>query len=316
MSDKLLTVSSSPHVRGKQTTQNIMLDVLIALAPASILSVVYFGYRALILIVIGIVSAVLAEYLIKVILHRTVTVKDCSAAVTGLLLALNMPINLPWWTLVIGCVFAIVVVKETFGGLGCNFVNPALTARLLLVASWPTLTTGSAFIPVTDTITQATPLELLKTTPGIDIWEVVSPMQLFTGSGLYGSIGEVSALALLLGGVYLIIRKVITWRIPVVYIGTVALFSFIAGKDVLFNVLSGGLFLGAIFMATDYVTSPNTPLGEIIFAVGCGLLTCVIRFYGGYPEGVSYSIVFFNLVAPLLDKYIRPKKFGEVKKNA
>ena len=328
MSDKFLTVSSSPHIRGKQTTQIIMRDVLIALIPASALAVVFFGYKALILIAVGIVSSVLSELAIQKILKRTVTVNDCSAAVTGLLLALNMPVNLPWWILVIGCVFAIVVVKETFGGLGCNFVNPALTARLLIVASWPTQITGTAFIPL-DAAAQATPLEgitkLLGSEPVSQATETMLPslMNMFTGSGVYGSIGEVSAAALLIGGVYLIWRQVITWRIPVVYIGTVAVFSFIAGSSAgldfsftAYNVLSGGLFLGAIFMATDYVTSPNTPLGEIIFAVGCGLLTCVIRFYGGYPEGVSYSIVFFNLVAPLIDKMVRPKKFGEVKKNA
>ena len=313
MSEKLLTVSSSPHIRGTQTTQNLMRDVLIALAPATVLSVMFFGVKALVLVVVGIATCVLAEYVTQKIMKKSITVTDMSAAVTGLLLALNMPINAPWWMLMIGCVFAIVIVKQLFGGIGCNFVNPALAARLLLVASWPTLMTGGAYLPA-DAVATATPLAIVK--EGLSE-TVPSMMSLFLGGpDVYGCIGEVSALALILGGLYLIFRKVMSWRIPVIYIGTVALFSLIAGKDVMFNLLAGGLMLGAIFMATDYVTSPSTPLGEIIYAVGCGLITCIIRFYGGYPEGVSYSIILMNIATPLIDKFIRAKKYGEVKKNA
>jgi len=318
LKEKLLSVSSSPHVRGTQTTQTIMRDVLIALAPASILAVVFFGLNALVLIIVGVASSMLTELILKKALHRTNTVSDLSAAVTGLLIALNMPCQAPWWLVVIGSVFAIGLVKELFGGIGQNFVNPALAARVLLVASWPTRMTGSAFLPA-DAVTSATPLAMAKEM-GLSMSEMsaqgVSLMNLFTGVNIYGSIGEVSAAALLLGAAYLFYRQIITWRIPVIYIATVALFSLIAGHNVPFEILSGGLILGAFYMATDYVTCPNTPAGEIVYAVGCGLMTCIIRFYGGYPEGVSYSILFFNLVTPLLDKYIRIKKFGEVKQNA
>jgi electron transport complex protein RnfD len=285
-----------------------MRDVLIALAPATVLAVVFFGFRALLHIVLGIGSAVLCEFILKKLLKRPMTISDCSAAVTGLLIALNMPVNARWWLVIIGSAFAITLVKETFGGLGNNFVNPALAARVLLVASWPTEMTGSAFIPLTDTVTQATPLALGEA----GATQLPSVLNLFLGTGIYGAIGEVSSLALLLGGLYLIFRKVISYRIPLFYIGTVAVFSLITGHDVVFNLFAGGLMLGAFFMATDYVTSPNTPLGEIIYAIGCGLMTCVIRFYGGYPEGVSYSILMFNLVTPLIDKFIKVKKFGEV----
>jgi electron transport complex protein RnfD len=312
MNEKLLTVSSSPHIRGPQTTQSIMRDVLLALAPASALSVVFFGLNALVLIIVGVASAILTEFILQKLLKRRSTVSDLSAAVTGLLIALNMPCRASWWLVAVGAVFAIGLVKELFGGIGNNFVNPALAARVLLVASWPTDMTGGAFLPA-DAIATATPLALVKEGASEAL---PSLLNLFTGYGVYGAIGEVSALALLAGGCYLIFRKVISWRIPAVYMATVAAFSLIAGRDVAFNLLSGGLFLGAIFMATDYVTSPNTPAGEIAYAAGCGIMTCVIRFYGGYPEGVSYSILMMNLVAPLLDKYIKVKKFGEVKKNA
>lgn len=314
MTEKLLTVSSSPHVRGKQSTAGIMRDVLIALAPAGIMGIVRYGVKAVILMIVGVAFAVAAEYATEKIMKRPITIGDMSAAVTGLLLAYNMPVNAPWWMLALGSIFAIVLVKQIFGGIGCNFVNPALAARAFLVASWPTLMTGGAFLTA-DAVATATPLAIVKN----GLTETLpSVMSLFTGVGIDGCIGELSALALLIGGAYLIYRNVMSWRIPVFYIGSFALMCLLTGKDVAFNVFAGGLFLGAIFMATDYVTSPNTPVGEIIYAIGCGLITYIIRFKGGYPEGVSYSILLMNLVTPLLDKYIKVKKFGEVakKKNA
>lgn len=317
MSEKLLSVSSSPHIRGKQTTRSIMTDVFIALMPASVLAVVFYGIKALILILVGVVSAVAAEAVTQKIKKTDVTIKDMSAAVTGLLLALNMPVNAPWWMLVIGCVFAIVVVKQLFGGLGCNFANPALAARVLLVASWPNNMTGNAFLPV-DAVASATPLAIIKEGAGE---AVPSLLQMFVGGpNVYGCIGEVSALALIIGAIYLIfVRKVISWHIPVTYIGVYAVISLIFGasiSEMLFMLCAGGLMLGAIFMATDYVTSPATALGQVIYAAGCAIITFIIRMYGGYPEGVSFSILFMNLVTPLIDKFIRIKKYGEVKKNA
>ena len=311
MSEKLLTVSSSPHIRGTQTTRSLMTDVLIALTPAAILSVVFFGYKSIILILVCVGACIASEAVAQKIRKKDITIGDMSAAVTGLLLALNLPINCPWWVALIGSVSAIVIVKQLFGGIGCNFVNPALAARIILVASWPQHMTGGAFLPV-DAIASATPLALAKAG---EMASTPSIMQLFIGNGVYGCIGEVSALALLLGGAYLVFRKVISARIPLVYLGTVALFSLLAGHNILFELFSGGLMLGAIFMATDYVTSPSTTKGQIIFAIGCGVITCIIRFYGGYPEGVSFSIIMMNVASPLIDKYIRPKKYGEVKKK-
>ncbi|MBE6038560.1 MAG: RnfABCDGE type electron transport complex subunit D [Anaerofustis stercorihominis] len=317
MADRQFTVSASPHIRGNQTTQVIMRDVLIALLPACIWGVIRYGLKALILFVVGVASAVASEYICQKIMKKPSTIADLSAAVTGLLLAMNMPVGAPWWMLAIGCAFAIIIVKQLFGGLGCNFVNPALAARLFLVASYPTLMTGSAFIPATEATTSATAATLTTATPLVVGAEGTPLLDLFLGTGdIHGCIGEISALALLIGFAYLLYRNVISYRIPVAYIGTVAVFSLLAGQNVPFQLCAGGLMLGAIFMATDYVTSPSTPLGELIYAVGCGLMTCIIRFYGGYPEGVSYSIMFMNLVTPLLDKYIKAKKYGEVKKNA
>lgn len=315
MSERVLTVSSSPHVRSKQSTMSVMRDVLIALAPASVLSIVFFGWKALLLIAVCIAASVATEAGMQKFMKKEITVKDLSAVVTGLLLALNLPINAPWWVAVIGCIFAIAVVKQLFGGLGCNFVNPALAARVFLVASWPTFMSGTAYLPA-DAVSSATPLAIWS---GEAAGQLPSILQMFLGNDIYGCIGEVSALALIIGGLYLIFRKVITYVIPCSYIGTVAVFSLIAGygfDGMLFQIFAGGLMIGAIFMATDYVTSPITPLGQMIYGIGCGAMTCVIRFYGGYSEGVMFSILFMNAVAPLIDKYIRTKKYGEVKKNA
>ncbi len=317
MAERQFTVSSSPHIRGNQTTQVIMRDVLIALLPACAMGIVQYGIKAILLLIVGVATAVGAEFLTQKVMKRSITITDLSAAVTGLLLAMNVPVGCPWWVLAIGCVFAIVIVKQLFGGLGCNFINPALAARLFLVASYPTRMTGSAFIPADAIVdTAATAATVTSATPLVVGAEGVNLADLFLGINIHGCIGEISSAALLIGFAYLLWRNVISYRIPVFYMGTVAVFSLLAGQNVPFQLCAGGLMLGAIFMATDYVTSPSTPLGEIIYAIGCGLMTCIIRFYGGYPEGVSYSICFMNLVTPLLDKYIKAKKFGEVKKNA
>lgn len=316
--DKLLRVSPSPHVRSERTTTNIMADVLIALLPAGIAGVCFFGVNAFVLMALGVLSAVAAEALWQKCTKRRVTIGDLSAAVTGLLVAFNMPVTAPLWMPVVGSVFAIIIAKQLFGGLGFNFVNPALIARAALQVSWPTHM-NSFYAPgvtsvAVDTVASATPLSAPE---GYQV------LDLFLGR-IPGCIGEVSALALIIGGVYLLVRKVINLRIPAAYILTVAVFMGVyalatgTGFDfVLFQLLAGGLMLGAFFMATDYATTPVTPKGHIAFGVGCGILTCVIRLWGGYPEGVSYSILLMNVATPLIDRYTRPRVFGsEVKKDA
>jgi len=316
--DKLLHVSASPHVRDSRTTQSLMGDVLIALLPAGIAGVYFFGMNALLLIVVGVVSAVAAEFLFQKAAKRKVTVTDLSAAVTGLLIAYNVPSTAQWWQVMIGSVFAIVIVKQLFGGLGFNVVNPALAARAVLQASWAT-SINTFYV---DGVSSATPLAIMKA--GGPATATYSVMDMFLGKTA-GCIGETSALLLILGGVYLLCRRAIKWQIPVCYIGTVAVFMGIyaltSGKTIdgymLPQLLSGGLMLGAIFMATDYVTGPMTGLGQIIFGVGAGVLTSIIRLWGGYPEGVSYSILLMNLCAPLIDKFTKPRIYGsEVKSNA
>jgi len=295
-----------------------MGDVLIALLPAGIAGVVFFGMKALLLIVVGVVSAVVAEFVFQKAARQTVTVMDLSAAVTGLLLAYNVPATTPWWVVMIGSVFAIVIVKQLFGGIGFNVVNPALAARAVLQASW------GAHINTFEAVSGATPLAQLA--GGNDASAVtVKLSNMFLGNDMPGCIGEVSALLLILGGIYLIVRGVIHFHTPVAYIGTVAVFMLIyaavTGKAVidytLIQLLAGGLMLGAFFMATDYVSTPMTKKGQFIFGIGCGILTSVIRLWGGYPEGVSYSILLMNLVAPLIDRWVKPRVLGsEVKKHA
>lgn len=302
-------MSSSPHVRSSETTSRIMRDVMIALLPATAFGVYIFGLNALMVVLFSVVFAMLTEAVIQRLMHKKVTVSDGSAAVTGLLLALNLPPSVPFWIPILGSVFAIAIVKQAFGGLGHNFINPALAARAFLLASWPTLMTTWT-IPGADAVSSATPLGALK------MGEALSSYQdMFIGN-IGGCIGETSAIALIIGGLYLIARRVIDPRIPVVYIGTVALFTWVAGPqglftgDALYHILGGGLMLGAFFMATDYTTSPMSGTGKIVFAAGCGVLTSVIRLWGGYPEGVSYSILLMNLVVPLIDKAFVPKRFG------
>lgn len=312
MNENKLTVSSSPHIRSALTTQKIMLYVIIALLPACAVSVYVYGLKALLLMAICVAGAVATEYVLQKLLKKEVTVSDLSAAVTGLLLALNLPVKAPWWMALIGSVVAIALVKQLYGGLGNNFMNPALAARAVLMVSWPALMSGSAFIPAADTVTSATPLVTAGTA------EAPSLLAMFLGfPKVYGCLGEISAAALLLGGIFLVAKKVISPRIPVIYIATVAVFSLLAGYGVegtLYQLCAGGLMLGAVFMATDYVTSPTTPVGQTIFALGCGIITCVIRFYGSYPEGVSFAILLMNVAAPLIEKYTKIKKYGVVKK--
>jgi electron transport complex protein RnfD len=311
MDNKLFIVSSSPHIRSSANTQTIMRDVLIALAPAMTAGIIFFGLKALYLTILCVVTSILTEWVIEKLTHRENTVRDLSAAVTGVLIAFNLPASAPWWIAVLGSIFAIAIVKQAFGGIGHNVVNPALAARAFLVASWGARMTGAAFIPSVDTITSATPLGMLA--EGIT-QNMPSNLDLFIGN-VYGCIGEVSALALLLGGAYLIYRKVITWKIPTIYIGTVFVLMFLFKQDPVFHIFAGGLMLGAIFMATDYTTSPITPKGQIIYAVGCGLITVVIRLFGSYPEGVSYSILLMNVATPLIERYTRPRVYGIVKKR-
>lgn len=307
-----LHVSSSPHIRSQETTQKIMRDVTIALLPAAAFGVYNFGLSALIVLIVSVLSAVGAEALAQYMRKQPVTINDFSAVVTGLLLGMNLPSTVPIWIPIIGSAFAILIVKQAFGGLGHNFMNPALAARAMLVASWPVqMTTWAAVSP--DAVSTATPLGIMK--EGLDVTLPSLSDMLIGGTG--GCIGETSAILLLLGGAFLIYRGIISIRIPAIYIGTVAVLTLIlTGFDInttIINIFAGGLILGAFFMATDYASSPITPKGQIIYAVGMGLLTTIIRLYGGYPEGVSYSILLMNVAAPLIDKFTKPRVFGGAK---
>lgn len=306
--DKLI-VSSSPHLNGKRTTQNIMLDVIIGLAPAMLASIVYFGVKAAAVILTCVASCVLSEFLCRKVMKRPQTVGDLSCVVTGVLLALNLPATIHPLIAVFGSVVAIVVVKQMFGGIGQNFVNPALTARIILMNSFPARMTHWVapfdYAATADSITTATPLGILKEGGG----ELPAYLDLFLGK-TGGCLGETCALAILIGGIYLIARRVISPVIPVTYLATAAVFSLLFGRDPIFDLLSGGLMLGAFFMATDYTTSPLYFWGRVVFAFGCGLITMVIREFGSLPEGVSYSIILMNILTPLLERAIKPRAFG------
>lgn len=297
---EMLTVTSSPHIKRPDTTRGIMSDVVIALAPAATYGCILFGLRALAVLITCVCVAVLSEFLWNKALKKPNTIKDMSAVVTGLLLGMNLPPTLPLWQAAIGSVAAIIVVKQMFGGLGHNFANPAIAARIMLLVSFPAAMTRFTE-PVSDAVTSATPL---AGTAG-----ALSFKTLFFGMHA-GSIGETSAFLLLVGGMYLVIRRVITPVIPVCFIGTVALLSLIAGENVMLSVFGGGLILGAVFMATDYTTSPTTPLGKAVFAVGCGIITFVIRKFGSLPEGVSYSILLMNILVPHINRFTLSKPFG------
>lgn len=307
-----LKLSVSPHIHSGRSTAGIMRDVLISLLPATIAGTVIFGLRALLVVAVCMVACVGFEALFNLMIKKNQTIGDFSAAVTGLLLALNLPANIPLWQCVIGSLFAIVVVKCLFGGLGCNPVNPAITARVFMLIAFGSMTV-QAFPTVVDTVSSATPLSLA------DKADMPTLMELFLGLN-GGAIGETCVLALVLGFVYLLLRRVITWHIPVSFIGTVFVCSFfMEGMDVisaLAMILSGGLFIGAIFMATDYVTSPATAVGKLIFGLGAGLITFVIRYFGVYPEGVSFAILFMNILTPYIDSWTRHKVFGVGGKKA
>jgi len=301
---KLLNVSSSPHVRSEVNTQSIMLDVIIAMLPATAYGVYQFGLHALLVIVATVVACAVSEYLFEKAVKKPCTVRDLSAVVTGLILALNMPAGIPIWIPMLGGVFAIVVVKQLYGGLGQNFMNPALAARCFLLISF----TGQMSSFTLDGVSQATPLAQMKSGEAVDLAAV------FIGK-IPGTIGEVSVIALLIGAAYLLVKKIISIRIPAVYLLTVAVFVYIFGDHSLYQVAAhlcgGGLIFGAFFMATDYVTSPITPWGQIVFGILLGALTGLFRMFGGSAEGVSYAIIMCNLLVPLIEKFTLPKAFGK-----
>ena len=321
-----LIASSSPHIRSNENTRSIMLDVIIAMLPALVWAVYNFGFKALLSVAVSVVACLFWEWLYRKLLKKPQSIGDLSAVVTGMLLAFVCPPDVAWWMLIIGSFFSIVVVKQLYGGIGCNFLNPALAGRAVLLASYATaMTTWTLPTSKIDTVVSAaTPLQIMKEGTVEKFAELTanySVADMFIGR-VGGSLGEVSALALLLGGAWLLIRKVISWHTPVAFIGTVAILTLIsapAGIDnvqyMLYNVFGGGLMLGAFFMATDYATSPVTKPGQLIFGIGCGLITCFIRRFGSYPEGVCYSILIMNCTTWLLDKYIRPTIYGAVKKE-
>lgn len=308
--ERLLAINSSPHARSSTTTQVIMRDVLIALFPTLIASAFIFGVRALVVCAVCVATSVFFEYLYRRLMNLPQTVSDLSAAVTGLLLAFNLPADIPLWMAMIGCFVAIVIIKQLFGGIGKNFANPAIVGRIVLLISFATPMTTPWLLPLSqrtaDAVTGATPLATGPMSVGY--------LQLFLGN-IGGSLGETCKLTLLLGFLYLLVRKVITISAPVAFMATVLILAPIMGGDPIFHLLTGGIILGAIFMATDYVTTPTTELGKVIFGVGCGIITMVIRMYAGYPEGVSFSILLMNIVTPHIDQLCSSKPFGEVKQS-
>ena len=308
-SEKLYRVSLAPYLRSKSTTQKMMLDVIIAMLPALAASIYFFGMNALMLTVVSVISCVVAEVFMQKLFKKKVTVSDLSAVITGILLAFNLPASAPWWMPVFGGFFAICIVKQIFGGIGSNFMNPALAARAAIMASWPGLITNYI---TPDGVASATPLQLMKAgTTG----ELPSLMDMAIGN-IGGVIGETCSILLVLGGIYLIVNKVIDWKIPCLYILTTTVLLAAFGVDISllpYHILGGGLILGAFFMATDFVTCPVTPNGRIIFAIGCGIITAIIRVYGGMAEGVSYAIILMNTATPLIESLTTPKVFGEVK---
>jgi len=315
---KNLFITSSPHFRGPQTTQTIMRDVLIALLPALVCSVLFFGPRPLLVVATCVIACVAFEYIYRRAMHLPQTVGDLSAAVTGTLLAFNLPPDMPLWMAVIGCLFAIVIVKQLFGGMGKNFANPAIVGRIVLLISFATPMT-TWLLPVNsvtpDVTTGATPLAMAWATDVVTeatagaAAQMPTYLEMFIGR-IGGSLGETSTLALLIGGIYLLLRRVITVTTPLAFVGTVYILTLVLGADPLFHILAGGLMLGAIFMATDYVTTPTTEPGKVIFGVGCGIITVVIRLYASYPEGVSFAILLMNIVTPHIDRLTTIKAFG------
>ena len=306
-----LIVSSSPHIKTKNDTPRVMLDVIIALIPTVIAGIVIYGIRALLVVATCVASAVVAEFLFNIITKREQTVFDLSAIVTGLILGLSLHADAPVWQCVVGSVFAVIVVKCLFGGLGANFANPAVTARVFLLLCFSGTLAGGARPIITsnpDLVAGATPLEAIKA--GAELPSITDMLLGARG----GAIGEACIIALVLGFVYLVIRKVINFEVPVIFVATVFLLSFIVGGDLntaLYQILAGGVVFGAVFMATDYVTTPITRTGKMIFAFGCGLLTFLIRQYGAYPEGVSFAILFMNILSPYIEQWTKPRAFGK-----
>ncbi len=309
--EKKYIMSSSPHIHTHTNVASIMLDVIIALIPAVFAGVLFFGINAAVIITVSVLSAILSEWVFNKTVKKPDTVKDLSAVVTGMLLGLNLPPHTPLWMVVIGSAFAIIIVKQMFGGIGKNFVNPALAARCFMLVAW-TGTMTKFYEPITDAVSSATPLAIMK--DGLD-YALPSFLECFIGFKA-GTIGEVSALALIIGFIYLLIRRIVSIKIPLAYILTFSVLTYFFGKDsmnveyLVYQVLTGGLLLGAFFMATDYTTTPTTHNGMIIFGIGCGVLTFLIRRFGGYPEGVSFSILLMNIVSPLIERYTVPKSFG------
>ncbi|MDO5724888.1 MAG: RnfABCDGE type electron transport complex subunit D [Tissierellia bacterium] len=304
-----LRISMGPHIKDTNTTTKLMLDVIIALIPAIIGSVYFFKLKAVILLLTCVLSCVVFEGLTQKVLKKPIRIKDLSAVVTGILLAFNLPADAPVWMAVFGSACAIILIKECFGGIGFNFINPALGARAMLMASWPRIM-GTYVSP--DGLSGPTPLQLIKAGTEAKL----PPIFDMAMGNIGGVIGETSAILLAIGGLYLIIRKVIDWETPVIYIATTAILLPLLGVDISlmpYEILGGGLFLGAIFMATDYATSPMTKQGKIVFALGCGILTALIRTKGQMPEGVSYAILLMNVFTPTIDKFMKSRVFGEVK---
>ncbi len=311
-----LVVTSSPHLRDKATSQRIMQEVCLALAPAGIAGIILYGFNAALLIAICVATCVLSEFVWQKATKQPVTIYDWSAVVTGLLLAYNLPATAPWWIAVIGSILAIVVVKQFFGGIGSNFMNPALTARAILFISWSGIMgaypKANPFQFTADAVTGATPLATLNggSTEGINLLDLLLGNQ-------GGVLGETCAIAIILGGVYLLVHGIADWRIPVSFIGTVFLCFLIKdGAEVaLYQLLAGGLMLGAFFMATDYATSPINRKGRVIYGIGCGFFLFIIRAFANYPEGCSFAILFMNVATPMIDRFTMPRPFGEVKKH-
>lgn len=300
------TVSVSPHIRSPRTTQGIMRDVLIALCPALIASNIIFGLRALLVTVTCVIASVFFEWIYEKLMKQPITIRDLSAAVTGMILSFNLPVTIPLWQAVFGCLVAIIAVKQLFGGIGKNFANPAIVGRIVLFLAFSSSMTNWVF---PDAVSSATPLAALASGATDQLPKLGYLLVGWHG----GCLGETCALALIAGGIYLIARKVITWHIPVAFIGTVFLLTALLGKDPVYQIFSGGLMLGAFFMATDYVTSPSTSWGKIIFGIGCGLITVLIRVWGTYPEGVSFAILLMNILNPYISSWTRKKPIGGVK---
>ena len=316
-----LRVSTGPHILTRENTQTLMLDVLIALAPTTAAGIYLFGLRAAWVLCAAVVSAVISEYLWQKLMKKQETIKDLSAVITGLIIGLNMPAGVPLWMPAVGSLVAIILVKQLFGGIGHNFMNPAMVARAFLLASWPARMT-SFLLPQrllgssqagfgVDIVSGATPLVPQKLGISLDI-----PLSdLFLGN-IPGSIGEVCKVAILIGFLYMLVVKVISWHVPVFFLGTVALMTWLVGGDPLVALLSGGVLFGAVFMATDYVTNPMLRIGQSMFGIGCGLMVVIIRSWGAYPEGVTFAILFMNCLTPLIDRFTSRKVYGMVKKNA